>query len=71
MDLAFLPMIFYLNSWSLICSHEEIDVSHPEFFSAAKQNGYIPPDKEVLVFLFEYILARFSLTSTLIHAGYC
>ncbi|KAJ9140222.1 hypothetical protein P3X46_030895 [Hevea brasiliensis] len=27
-------------------SHEEIDVSHPEFFSAAKQNGYIPPDKE-------------------------
>ncbi|KAJ4712493.1 DNA-(apurinic or apyrimidinic site) lyase [Melia azedarach] len=27
-------------------SHEEIDVSHPEFFSAAKQNGYIPPNKE-------------------------
>ncbi|KAL1363784.1 hypothetical protein HN51_011964 [Arachis hypogaea] len=27
-------------------SHEEIDVSHPEFFSAAKQNGYVPPNKE-------------------------
>ncbi|KAH7528296.1 hypothetical protein FEM48_Zijuj05G0057500 [Ziziphus jujuba var. spinosa] len=26
--------------------HEEIDVSHPEFFSAAKQNGYVPPNKE-------------------------
>ncbi|XP_057487245.1 DNA-(apurinic or apyrimidinic site) endonuclease-like [Actinidia eriantha] len=27
-------------------SHEEIDVSHPEFFSVAKLNGYIPPNKE-------------------------
>ncbi|WCJ36193.1 DNA-(apurinic or apyrimidinic site) endonuclease [Euphorbia peplus] len=27
-------------------SHEEIDVSHPEFFSAAKQNGYVPPNEE-------------------------
>ncbi|XP_058195588.1 DNA-(apurinic or apyrimidinic site) endonuclease isoform X2 [Rhododendron vialii] len=27
-------------------SHEEIDVSHPEFFSSAKLNGYIPPNKE-------------------------
>ncbi|CAK8566224.1 unnamed protein product [Lathyrus sativus] len=27
-------------------SHEEIDVSHPEFFSTAKQNGYVPPNKE-------------------------
>ncbi|KAK4264465.1 hypothetical protein QN277_025637 [Acacia crassicarpa] len=27
-------------------SHEDIDVSHPEFFSAAKQNGYVPPNKE-------------------------
>ncbi|GLT63984.1 hypothetical protein SLA2020_365050 [Shorea laevis] len=27
-------------------SHEEIDVSHPEFFSAAKLNGYVPPNKE-------------------------
>nr|XP_023918759.1 DNA-(apurinic or apyrimidinic site) lyase [Quercus suber]POF27675.1 dna-(apurinic or apyrimidinic site) lyase [Quercus suber] len=27
-------------------SHEEIDVSHPEFYSAAKQNGYVPPNKE-------------------------
>ncbi|CAM8932237.1 unnamed protein product [Rhodiola kirilowii] len=27
-------------------SHEEIDVSHPEFFSTAKLNGYIPPSKE-------------------------
>ncbi|XP_071902057.1 DNA-(apurinic or apyrimidinic site) endonuclease-like isoform X2 [Coffea arabica] len=27
-------------------SHEAIDVSHPEFFSAAKLNGYVPPNKE-------------------------
>ncbi|KAL6177570.1 hypothetical protein ACLB2K_049096 [Fragaria x ananassa] len=27
-------------------SHEEIDVSHPDFFSAAKVNGYVPPNKE-------------------------
>ncbi|KAL9156220.1 hypothetical protein ABFS82_09G060200 [Erythranthe guttata] len=27
-------------------SHEDIDVSHPEFFSSAKQNGYVPPNKE-------------------------
>ncbi|XAR50281.1 DNA-(apurinic or apyrimidinic site) lyase [Bertholletia excelsa] len=27
-------------------SHEEIDVSHPDFFSNAKMNGYIPPNKE-------------------------
>ncbi|GMY15018.1 DNA-(apurinic or apyrimidinic site) lyase [Fagus crenata] len=27
-------------------SHEEIDVSHPEFFSAAKLNAYVPPNKE-------------------------
>lgn len=27
-------------------SHEDIDVSHPEFFSAAKLNGYVPPNKE-------------------------
>ncbi|GKV13851.1 hypothetical protein SLEP1_g24820 [Rubroshorea leprosula] len=27
-------------------SHEDIDVSHPDFFSAAKLNGYIPPNKE-------------------------
>lgn len=30
-------------------SHEEIDVSHPDFFSSAKLNGYIPPNKEVFV----------------------
>ncbi|XP_076901961.1 DNA-(apurinic or apyrimidinic site) endonuclease-like isoform X1 [Bidens hawaiensis] len=29
-------------------SHEEIDVSHPDFFQTAKLNGYIPPNKEVL-----------------------
>lgn len=33
-----------------MCSHEGVDVSHPEFFSSAKQNGYVPPNKEVLVF---------------------
>lgn len=27
-------------------SHHDIDVSHPEFFSAAKLNGYVPPNKE-------------------------
>lgn len=27
-------------------SHEEIDVSHPEFFATAKLNNYIPPNKE-------------------------
>ncbi|KAL8230562.1 hypothetical protein R6Q57_000340 [Mikania cordata] len=27
-------------------SHEEIDVSHPDFFQNAKLNGYIPPNKE-------------------------
>ncbi|CAM0957297.1 unnamed protein product [Alopecurus aequalis] len=27
-------------------SHDEIDVSHPDFFSSAKLNGYIPPNKE-------------------------
>ncbi|XP_020172166.1 DNA-(apurinic or apyrimidinic site) endonuclease [Aegilops tauschii subsp. strangulata] len=27
-------------------SHDEIDVSHPDFFSDAKLNGYIPPNKE-------------------------
>lgn len=32
-------------------SHEEVDVSHPEFFSSAKLNGYIPPNKEVIVLL--------------------
>ncbi|AQK41767.1 DNA-(apurinic or apyrimidinic site) lyase [Zea mays] len=29
-------------------SHEEIDVSHPDFFSSAKLNGYTPPNKEVI-----------------------
>ncbi|KAJ3672669.1 hypothetical protein LUZ60_007390 [Juncus effusus] len=27
-------------------SHEESDVSHPDFFSSAKLNGYVPPNKE-------------------------
>ncbi|KAL4584831.1 hypothetical protein LXL04_009441 [Taraxacum kok-saghyz] len=27
-------------------SHEEIDVSHPDFFRTAKINGYVPPNKE-------------------------
>ncbi|KAI3892990.1 hypothetical protein MKX03_008988 [Papaver bracteatum] len=27
-------------------SHKEIDVSHPDFFSSAKLNGYDPPNKE-------------------------
>lgn len=28
-------------------SHQDIDVTHPDFFSNAKQAGYIPPNKEV------------------------
>lgn len=27
-------------------SHQDVDVSHPDFFSSAKQNGYVPPNKE-------------------------
>ncbi|KAK4756135.1 hypothetical protein SAY87_009892 [Trapa incisa] len=27
-------------------SYEDTDVSHPEFFAAAKVNGYVPPNKE-------------------------
>ncbi|XP_073037231.1 DNA-(apurinic or apyrimidinic site) endonuclease [Primulina eburnea] len=27
-------------------SHQDIDVSHPEFFSTAKLNGYVPPNSE-------------------------
>ncbi|KAH7290420.1 hypothetical protein KP509_30G047900 [Ceratopteris richardii] len=27
-------------------SHEEIDVSHPDFFKNARQQGYVPPRKE-------------------------
>ncbi|KMZ61656.1 DNA-(apurinic or apyrimidinic site) lyase, partial [Zostera marina] len=26
--------------------HQDIDVTHPDFFSNAKQAGYIPPNKE-------------------------
>ncbi|KAK2648042.1 hypothetical protein Ddye_015531 [Dipteronia dyeriana] len=37
----------YASFKFVICSHEGIDVSHPDFFSAAKLNGYIPPNKEV------------------------
>ena len=40
--------LIFLSHKFIVCSHEEIDVSHPEFFSAAKQNGYVPPNKEVL-----------------------
>lgn len=29
------------------CSHQDVDVSAPEFFRNAKQNGYVPPNKEV------------------------
>lgn len=34
-------------TYVVICSHEEIDVSHPDFFATAKLNGYVPPNKEV------------------------
>ncbi|KAL6905827.1 hypothetical protein ACP4OV_003428 [Aristida adscensionis] len=38
-------------------SHEEIDVSHPDFFSSAKLNGYIPPNKECLQIIGSNLLA--------------
>lgn len=40
-------MMFFPFSLLVICSHEEIDVSHPDFFATAKLNGYVPPNKEV------------------------
>ncbi|KAK1363230.1 hypothetical protein POM88_038791 [Heracleum sosnowskyi] len=41
--------IFDCCTFHLLCDHyyEETDVSHPDFFSSAKLNGYIPPNKEV------------------------
>lgn len=53
----------------IICSHEEIDVTHPEFFSAAKQNGYVPPNPEVISvcnWIF-WMLVMFRYHSLLIH----
>ena len=35
-------------------SHGEIDVSHPEFFKTAKQQGYVPPNSEVFCSLSVY-----------------
>eukprot|EP00257_Ricinus_communis_P019707 XP_015578771.1 DNA-(apurinic or apyrimidinic site) lyase [Ricinus communis] len=52
MDKRMLEFVVQLSDKPLIwcgdlnVSHEEIDVSHPEFFIAAKQNGYVPPNKE-------------------------
>lgn len=43
MQLSDKPLIW---CGDLNVSHEDIDVSHPEFFAAAKINGYIPPNKE-------------------------
>ena len=45
-----IPYILFQLLAFVTCSHEEIDVSHPEFFSAAKLNAYVPPNKEVLVY---------------------
>lgn len=51
-DKKMLELVLQLSDkpliWSgdLNVSHEDIDVSHPEFFAAAKMNGYIPPNKE-------------------------
>ncbi|OEL22487.1 hypothetical protein BAE44_0016494 [Dichanthelium oligosanthes] len=41
--------IFCCHSYTSLdhSSHEEIDVSHPDFFSSAKLNGYTPPNKEI------------------------
>lgn len=30
------------------CSHQDVDVTDPDFFRNAKQKGYTPPNKEVL-----------------------
>lgn len=43
-----------------LCSHEDIDVSHPEFFSAAKMNGYVPPNKEVITLSVFFFSVRVS-----------
>ncbi|KNA05930.1 hypothetical protein SOVF_185690 [Spinacia oleracea] len=51
-DKKMLELILQLSDKPLIwcgdlnVSHEDIDVSHPEFFATAKMNGYIPPNKE-------------------------
>jgi hypothetical protein len=52
---CYFSMIFFRDILFVICftlfehsSHEEIDVSHPDFFSSAKLNGYTPPNKEVI-----------------------
>ncbi|XP_057534602.1 DNA-(apurinic or apyrimidinic site) endonuclease isoform X1 [Amaranthus tricolor] len=51
-DKKMLELVLQLSDkpliWSgdLNVSHEDIDVSHPEFFASAKMNGYIPPNKE-------------------------
>ncbi|CAN6585485.1 unnamed protein product [Malus baccata var. baccata] len=44
-DKRILEFVLQSSDKPLIC-HEEIDVSHPDFFSAAKVNGYVPPNKE-------------------------
>ena len=36
------------STYVVIYSHEEIDVSHPDFFATAKLNGYVPPNNEVI-----------------------
>ncbi|XP_021762044.1 DNA-(apurinic or apyrimidinic site) lyase-like [Chenopodium quinoa] len=51
-DKKMLELVLQLSDKPLIwcgdlnVSHEDIDVSHPDFFAAAKMNGYIPPNKE-------------------------
>ncbi|KAH9613819.1 hypothetical protein KSS87_021710 [Heliosperma pusillum] len=35
-----------LTLLAILHIHEDIDVSHPEFFATAKMNGYIPPNNE-------------------------
>ncbi|KAL9235583.1 hypothetical protein vseg_010329 [Gypsophila vaccaria] len=51
-DKKILELVLKLSDKPLIwcgdlnVSHEDIDVSHPEFFAAAKMNGYVSPNKE-------------------------
>lgn len=41
-------------------------MSHPDFFSAAKLNGYVPPNKEVLYLLLKLLEHNYGCISIVI-----
>lgn len=51
----------HIFSVFFLFSHQEIDVSHPDFFSNAKLNGYIPPNKEVTLLHIAVFLNHISM----------